>query len=539
MNANLRGGFSNEKWSVSGGYSFRRWPRIGERFTTRETFDNDELLQQFSNFESDDAEHNFNISTSLSLGKNKITYEGLLNIENEDDYSTRQTRINNTTNNQVLDKYIRANNELEENYTYDNALIYERKYDEKDKELRALISSSIRDNSESQAIGVFNNAFEISEMNREANGLERSNTEGLRKTHILQFDYAQPLLSGKIETGYKSILRSFDTDFLYEVRNRQTNVFEVNDQTNRFLYEDQVHAGYLIYSREINKLNFALGVRAEQTVVDTKLYNTNEKNNQSYLDFFPSVQASYKASESNTFKFTYSRRIDRPSGRWLNPFRSITDSLNVRVGDPNLQPEYINSFEVGNMFNKDGFSLTTNAFYRYVNNQVDWIVRIEDNVSVRGPQNLTSQQTYGIELIGQVEITKWWSMNASYSFFQVEVDGSNLDDSFTNSGNSWYAKFNSDFNLPKGFDLQITGNYTAPEIEAQGRDLARYYLDLSLQKKFMKGRLTTSVAFRDVFDTRNFRGENFGPNFSQKFEYNRETQIILATVRYQIFGNKS
>ena len=165
--------------------------------------------------------------------------------------------------------------------TLDNALIYERLFDDKNKELRALVSTSLRDQIESQQINVYNDAFELSELSREPDNLQRSFTDGKRQTHIFQFDYSQPLFSGKIETGYKSTIRSFDTDFLYEIRNEQTGEYKVSNPTNRFLYEDQVHAGYLIYSRTLlEKLEIAAGVRAEQTIVDTKLYNTDEENRQ-------------------------------------------------------------------------------------------------------------------------------------------------------------------------------------------------------------------------------------------------------------------
>ncbi len=312
-------------------------------------------------------------------------------------------------------------------------------------------------------------------------------------------------------------------------------MYEERNPTNRFIFDDQVHAGYTIYSQTLGqKFDVAAGVRAEQTFVNTRLVDTDEVNRQAYLDFFPSLQVAFRANEENTLKFTYSRRIDRPRARWLNPFRDVSDSLNVWVGDPNLQPEYINSYEVGHMLQTEKFSLATTGFYRRVNNQVDWIVRLEDGISVRGPQNLTSMDTYGLELIGTATLTKWWSVNASYSIFQMVVDGSNLDESFTNSGISWYAKFNADFSLPGGVGLQFTGNYTAPEIEAQGRDLARYYMDVSLQKNFFDKKLSASLSFRDIFDTRDFRGENYGPNFRQTSRRNWETRIVLATLRYSL-----
>ena len=246
------------------------------------------------------------------------------------------------------------------------------------------------------------------------------------------------------------------------------------------------------------------------------------------------MQLAYHLNENNTFKSTYSRRIDRPNAWRLNPFPDYADSLNVRVGDPNLQPEFINSFELGHMYQNGGFTLTTNAFYRKINGQVDWIVRVEDGISYRGPKNLNTADFYGLEFINTTEITNWWNLNASYSIFESIIDGTNLDDSFTNRGLSWYAKVTTDISLPLGINLQFTGNYFAPEIEAQGRDLARYYIDGSLQRYFLDKKLTISASFRDIFDTRNFSGENFGPGFQQTFTRKGETRIVLLTASYNI-----
>jgi hypothetical protein len=176
--------------------------------------------------------------------------------------------------------------------------------------------------------------------------------------------------------------------------------------------------------------------------------------------------------------------------------------------------------------------ITSNVFFRHVDGQVDYIVRIEDGISYRQPTNLNTSMTYGFELIGTAQLTEWWSMNASYSVFRTEVDGTNLDADFTNSGYSWNTKLTTDINLPYDVDFQLTGNYTAPEVEAQGRDLARYYVDVSLQRKLFNDKANLSLTYRDIFDTRNFRGENFGENFSQSFEYKRESRILLVSLGY-------
>ncbi|MTI21103.1 TonB-dependent receptor [Fulvivirga sp. RKSG066] len=527
-NANLNLSHKTEKYALFGGYSFRRWPRVGSSRSQRTTFSENEFLSQNNTDERKDLEHTVNFGADYFFGKNKLSYEGVFNKEDEDDLERNRTTLENLDDGSLIRAYVRDNNEIEENYTLDNALIYERLFDDKEQSLRALVSYSVRDQIEQQNIDIYSGTTVVA---GEPNGMERSFNDDLRNTAVFQLDYAQPLFNGKLETGLKSILREFDNDYTYEILNSQTDEFvNQEDVSNRFVYKDEVYAAYAIYSQTFGDLKVAVGTRAEQTFVDTRLYDTDETNEQSYLDFFPSVQTSYALNDQNSVKATYSRRIDRPSAWRLNPFPDISDSLNVRVGDPNLQPEYIDSFELGHIFNNDKLNLTTNLFYRRVDGQIDWIVEVRDGISYRGPRNLNVSKTYGLELINTTQIFDWWNVNVSYSLFKTEVDGTNIDGGFTNSGTSWYTKFTSGFNLPAMINFQITGNYEAPEIEAQGRDLARYSVDASVQRSFDK--VKVSLSLRDVFNSRRFAGENFGSDFEQTFRRDRETQIFLATVGY-------
>lgn len=531
LNSNLRLSHKTEDFNVYGGYSYRRWPSVGFSRTTRNTFLDDERLEQFNERERNDNEHTVNIGGDYFFGKNKISYEGAFNLEEESDFENNKTQVFNRLNEDILLQYNRRNRETEDNYSLDNALIYERLFDEEGREFRAVASHSYRDQLENQRINVFNGT--IDPVSEDPNGRERSENDEFRQTSILQADYVQPLGDGKLEAGYKSTFRSFDNDYVYEIQDRSTGEW-INQEgvSNRFLYQDQIHALYAIYSRSFSDFDLSVGSRLEQTFVDTKLYNTGEENEQRYLNFFPSLQALYNLDDKNSVKFTYSRRIDRPNGWRLNPFPDIADSLNIRLGNPNLQPEFIHSMELGHMVSFNRADITSNVFFRHVDGQVDYIVRIEDGISYRSPTNLNTSMTYGFELIGTAQITEWWSFNGSYSIFRTEVDGSNLGADFTNSGYSWNAKVTTDVNLPYGVDFQLTGNYTAPEVEAQGRDLARYYIDLSLQRQFFNDKANVSVSFRDIFDTRNFAGENFGENFTQDFEYKRESRILLVTLGY-------
>ena len=272
-NANLNLSRRTTKYAVYGGYSYRKWPRVGDRITERNTTKDGvrKRLVEMSDSRREDSEHTVNYGADYFWGNSKISLEGVFNTEDEDDFESVRSKLTNLNENTVTTAYVRNNNETEKNYTYDNALIYERIYDNPDKLLRASISTSIRDQIENQKIDIFNNT-QVAEGN--PSRIEGSSTDEFRNTSVAQLDYSTPFFNGVVEAGYKSIFRNFDNDFKYGLGDPQTENFQSYDSiSNRFIYQDQIHSLYAIFSDSIPNFNYAVGLRAEQTVVENELKN--------------------------------------------------------------------------------------------------------------------------------------------------------------------------------------------------------------------------------------------------------------------------
>ncbi|MEN2282589.1 TonB-dependent receptor [Algoriphagus sp. SE2] len=527
---NLGGRISHRslKLNTYAGYNYRNWKSIGTRESTRILFEDNESLVQNTDNTDHDIGHNLNYGADYYFGNNILSYEGV--FQSSENWQTNTLYAEQIKQDNLFN-YVRRNSENETDDGFDNALIFEHSFKEKGHLIRASASHSFRNQYKTQNIEIFNNSKNPNPEN--LTGKEKAFTDEIRNISVLQADYIRPLESGKFETGLKSTIRKFDNDYQY-LRFEEGSQEFVNDPaiSNQFIYKDQIHAGYFVFSQSNPKFEYALGLRGELTKVDTYLANTNESNDQSYFNLFPSVQGLYNLNENHALKITYSRRIDRPRAWRLNPFPDITDSLNVRRGNPELEPEMINSFELGHLANFDKSSFTTNLFYRKVNGQMDFITLVEDGISYSQPDNLLSSQSYGVEFIATSEINDWYSLNGGLTLFQIAVDGSNIGEEFTNSGFSWNVKMTQDFKLPWGINFQLVGNYESPEIEAQGRDLAQYYFDGSLQKSFFEGKGSLTFSARDIFDTRRFAGSSLTNSFSQDFYSKRETQIYLLSARF-------
>lgn len=528
VNTSLNLNHQGKRFNVFGGYNYRRSPSIGNSESERTVMgENPQRIIQNRDIERNDNSHTVNYGADYFIRKNKLSYEGVFEIEDENDRETTYTSIFDLDDNLTVNN-VRDNRETEENYTLDNSLIYERLFDQKNREFRALISHSYRDNLETQNTTTRSLDVEAEPLR------QRADTDEKRENLILQADYVQSFDKGKLETGYKSTFRKLDNDYVFENFINDTDEWIINTGvSNRFLYQEQVHALYAIFQHSFEKIDLSLGTRLEQTIINTRLFNTGEENEQRYINPFPSVQGLYRFTDNQSLKFTYSRRIDRPRSRSLNPFPDIADTLNIRMGNPNLQPEFIQSLEFGHKIDFLNSDLTTNAFYRHTNGKVDWILTVDEHgTSTRMPTNLLSGTDYGLEFIGTSTIASWWDVNGSVSLYRSIIDGSNLNQGYTNANFAWNAKLVSSMILPWDLSFQITGNYDSPEVEAQGFDYARYYIDMSFQRKLFGDKGSISLSLRDIFNTYQFGGENSTDEFVSTFLYKRDTRRAYLSFQY-------
>ncbi|MEK6478086.1 TonB-dependent receptor [Catalinimonas sp. 4WD22] len=519
-------------YNVYAGYNLRRWRDVGIRRSEREIFGDGEFLNQETDSREKDLGHNFNYGADYYFGKNTLSYEGVFNTSLNQQVNTLYSRLSELNTDDLLLEYVRRNDESETDDGTDNALIYERSFDQKGRSFKFSASQSYTNQYKTQNIDIFRNTATPDPDGLD--GQERAVTDEKRFNYVFQADYIHPLPKQmQLETGLKSNLRNFEYDYDY-ARLDEANQTFVEDPaiSNRFDYQDRIHAAYVILSKTSEKLDVTAGLRGEYTSLSTYLYNTDEENRQDYFNLFPSLQTLYKLTEKHAAKLTYSRRIDRPTAWRLNPFPDITDSLNVRRGNPSLQPEMINSLELGHIYEGVNVSVTTNFFYRHISGQLDYITTVEDGISYSQPANLNSASSYGAELIGLTELAPWWTLSGSLTGFRINVDGSNVSEEFVNSGFAFNTKATSDFKLPYNFLLQLVFNYDSPEVEAQGRDLAQYYVDANIQKRFFENKANVSLSLRDVFDTLRFAGNSLTNTFSQSFYAKRETRILLLSARY-------
>jgi iron complex outermembrane receptor protein len=354
----------------------------------------------------------------------------------------------------------------------------------------------------------------------------------------VQTDYVHPFSKGKkLEVGFKSTMRNLDNELLAKIYNYQTNNFEIDKiRTNRFLYKEQINALYAIFGGEIKNVQYRFGNRIEHTSLNTNQLAIIRDTNQVYFSYFPSFYLLKKLKNSQQVQFAYSKRINRPSISQLNPVTNFPDTLFLGRGNPNLQPEYVQSFETGYSKNCDKVYLGSTFYYRRSSNLITGItIQQENGVSVTVPQNIKSTQSYGLEFTGNYKLSDKIGFNGSANIFQRVVNAGNINADFMNTSLSWVARLNSNVKLTKAAEMQFNYNYVSRMVVAQASNAPSYGIDGSFRLSVLnkQGSFTASVS--DIFNTLQYSQFSFGDNFTNTSLYKGESRVINLSMSYK-FG---
>ncbi|HMS64254.1 MAG TPA: TonB-dependent receptor [Ignavibacteria bacterium] len=484
-------------------------------------------VKSYSNLIKGGIEYNLNPKNSLSLNLNYVNRKSDRSESNNYDYLS----INYDT----VESYITNNFSTDDGYNFDLSLNYNGKFKSPKQTLYGEITYS---NSNEEDIF---NSFETFFIPVNATPGKLNNYENDKSNLLnLQLDYEMPLgKETKLETGYRGIFRKNDNDFRSESFDYNLN-FYVPDllSSNRYIYDENINAVYGIYSGSVKDFNYSFGLRSEYTSTNGRLEVSNAETSSDYFNVFPSASLSQKLSASQEIQLTYSRRINRPNIRNLNPFVDETDPANIRVGNPFLTPEFTNSYELS-YINYFPFAVITPSLF--LRNTTDEISRYrfvtDSNVTVTTFLNLNSSYTYGLDLIINSQILKWWNVNGNFSFYQTEVDAENIVSGLVNETNSWSARASTSMNIPDIVDVQVSYFYTGKRISATGTMQPMQSVDLTLNKNLLDNKMSFGFRIADLFNTLKFTGNIAAENYIQDFSRRRNSRTAFLTFTYN-FGTK-
>jgi len=332
--------------------------------------------------------------------------------------------------------------------------------------------------------------------------MQQTRTDFKEAVYTFKLDYTNPFTKEwTLETGAQYVLNDVSND--YEVNDHINGSF-VNDPglTNIFNYDQKVLGLYGTGSYEGKKWGIKGGIRLEQTDLNTFLATTDEVNDQNYTNFFPSLHTSYKFNDKVSLQAGYSKRIYRPRMWDLNPFFNIRNNFNIRQGNPELQPEFTDSYEITSIYILGKASLNFGVYHRYTTEVIERISTFEENVSTFRPENIGTNKTTGIEFNAKYSPAKWLTINGDFNYNQFQRDGIFETTVFDFNGDQWSSKLLTKIKFPADFDLEMTGNYRSSYQTVQGEVSDVLYMDIGLRKNILKGKAVLNLSVRDLFASR-------------------------------------
>ena len=322
---------------------------------------------------------------------------------------------------------------------------------------------------------------------------------------------------------------------------------------NRFIYDMDVYALYLTVSTHFGRLGLMGGLRAEYWRVDTESYTWEQEHDASlrdkafkkdYLEWFPSVFMSYQLTDNDQLQLNYTRRLRRPWGGELNSFRNTWDATMVSFGNPELTPEFSNSFSFNYLRTWTEHSLLLSAYYRPT---TDVIQRInwqgtDDGIMYQTPKNVAKSQSSGVELTLKNKLFRILDLTTNGNAYYYKLNGFSYDmegQTVTGEENhnfTWNARMTASLILPYDISVQASGNYRARQVITQGYRKSNYSVDLGVRKNFLNKTFTVSLNCRDLFNSRRFENFTSSDTFTRHQLNKRGGRTVSLNVTWN-FGN--
>lgn len=323
------------------------------------------------------------------------------------------------------------------------------------------------------------------------------------------------------------------------------------DLYNRFIYTNNISALYFTLGGKVGNFSYSGGLRGEAWQVRARSLEYGEnchdvpefKANKFAL--FPSVYLSYALPHDNEIQVNYTRRIRRPWGGQLNSFRDLSDPTSISYGNPQLQPEYSNSFEVNYLKSWTYHMISVSAYLRQASGVQNRLSYMDGDVMYTTWANVSNRINSGVEIVGKNQLFGWLDLTTTVNLYNNHISGWNYtmhsvtgrDIELSNKKQNsfaWDARMMANFKLPWQLAFQATGRYSSEHKEAQGTHQGGWNVDLGLRKTV--GDWSFSLNCRDVFDSRKFKSTTIGPNYEQYNKRWRGGRTLRLTIKYS-FGN--
>ena len=287
---------------------------------------------------------------------------------------------------------------------------------------------------------------------------QQATNVGTNNEYTVQGDYVLPINKMyKVEAGAKAIIREINSDYDFYNPNKSGQYVFNSNTSNAYDYGQNVYSTYGLLTTSLsNGITILAGARVESTHIDGSSGNAASgllpfKND--YVNFVPSLAISKALTPAQTIKLSFSKRIQRPSLQYLNPFRNTSDPLNQSQGNPELSPEIAQTIE----FNYSTFIkssvINASVYYRKTDDIIESYVstvpfttidnagnEVTRDVSLTNFLNVGNNNSIGTSFFGSVQLFKILTLRGNINAFTYKPQ---IINSLQQGKQSTYIQYNA------------------------------------------------------------------------------------------------
>ncbi len=379
------------------------------------------------------------------------------------------------------------------------------------------------------------------------------------RNYEVKVDYENPVTEQfKVQAGYQGRFSHENTpqeSYADDQHWDGSNAAEDQAFFNRFIYDMDLHAAYTTLTYNFGKFGLMGGLRGEYWKVHTESLNWAQEHGtqpqptpfeKDYFQLFPSLFASYQLTPNDQLQLNYTRRLRRPWGGQLNSFRDTRDATRISFGNPELTPEFSNSFSFNYLRTWTEHSMLLSAYYRPttdVMQRINWISSA-DGIMYQTNKNVARSQSSGLEATVKNKLFRILDLSTNLNAYYYHLDGFDYYiDGQTVTGRSqhsftWNARMQASVILPYDVSMQLSGRYRSRQAISQGYRKAGYDIDLGIRKNFFQKKLVLSVNCRDLLNSRRFRNYTSNDTFQRHQLFRRGGRNVIVTLTWN-FGSSN
>lgn len=538
-NGNIALQYGTEKWNISG--SFDKLKRSANKFDNgkQTKLNTDGSVKELVNIKKAEIKSfdNTNASARLQYNVNQnlsITGEYLFGEQTESKTKEEFNITNLATNAFKSGKY---NNEKEDKFLkfYNPSLSITQKFNKSTFEFNINANFSQENKDKSALAYTTKDASTVDYTKLPTQQKENEKIEF--KNYFPAFAFKTKVAENiSLKTGVQGFITNRLANKEVQKLNNTTNVWAIApNNTNGFKAGEQTFASYITSDINLDRFKIVLGFRHEYTHIETESKNTTTISKKSdYQIPLPNFSLTYSLTDQSYLKSSIGRRIRRPGFNDLNPTIEIKSITEIKVGNPNLQPEKAWAYEFGYFGESNKINYGVNVFHRDIDGLIQKNLTTDENgITTESIANLNRAISSGVEFLVGVQPVKWYNLNVNYSRFWSEIkDKSGFDGEAIKDQTDYTFKAINDFTINSGFNIQFITNIVGPKNTSQETEKTIWYADLGLDKQIFKNGFFT-VRVSDVFDTlKKQKVKNTIVQIENTTE-NTPGRIMTAGVRWQ------